>query len=118
MGQVRDCIQQGHFSQGKSLLRRDHHGPKSQPPWRLRNNARSSPFALGRIAAISQVALIFFGWCLAQDPNLVMSGFTVSHVHAPETTLRLLSLALGADAVVRLPSLTFPFDLSRGKQTR
>jgi len=47
-----------------------------------------------------------------------MSGFTVSNVHAPETTLRLLILALGAGAVVRLPSLTFLFGVFKGKETR
>jgi cytochrome d ubiquinol oxidase subunit II len=75
-------------------------------------------FALARIAAISQVTLILFGWCLAQYPNLVAPDLTVSNAHAPEITLRLLVLALGAGVIVLLPSLAFLFHLFKGKETR
>ena len=75
-------------------------------------------FALARIAAISQVTLILVGWCLAQYPNLVTPDLTVSNAHAPEITLRLLVLALGAGAIVLLPSLAFLFYLFKGKETR
>ena len=75
-------------------------------------------FALARIAAISQVTLILVGWCLAQYPNLVTPDLTVSNAHAPEITLRLLVLALGAGAIVLLPSLAFLFHLFKGKESR
>jgi cytochrome d ubiquinol oxidase subunit II len=75
-------------------------------------------FALTRTAAVSQVTLILVGWCLAQYPNLVTPDITVGNTHAPETTLRLLMMALGAGAIVLLPSLVFLFRLFKGKETR
>jgi cytochrome d ubiquinol oxidase subunit II len=75
-------------------------------------------FALARIAAISQVTLILAGWCLAQYPNLVTPDLTVNNAHAPEITLRLLVLALGAGAIVLLPSLAFLFHIFKGGESR
>ncbi len=75
-------------------------------------------FALARIAAIGQVTLILVGWCLAQYPNLVTPDVTVNNAHAPELTLRLLVLALGAGAMVLLPSLAFLFHIFKGKKIR
>ena len=75
-------------------------------------------FALARMAAIGQVTLILAGWCLAQYPNLVTPDVTVDNAHAPEITLRLLVLALGAGTVVLLPSLAFLFHLFKGKESR
>jgi cytochrome d ubiquinol oxidase subunit II len=72
-------------------------------------------FALARIAAIGQVTLILVGWCLAQYPNLITPDVTVNNAHAPEITLRLLVLALGAGAIVLLPSLAFLFHIFKGK---
>jgi len=70
-------------------------------------------FALARIAAIGQVTLILVGWCLAQYPNLVTPDLTVNNAHAPELTLRWLVLALGAGAIVLLPSLAFLLHLEK-----
>jgi cytochrome d ubiquinol oxidase subunit II len=75
-------------------------------------------FAVARIAAIGQVTLILVGWSLAQYPNLVTPDVTVNNSHAPEITLRLLLLALGAGAVVLLPSLAFLFHIFKGKESR
>jgi cytochrome d ubiquinol oxidase subunit II len=75
-------------------------------------------FALARLAAIGQVALILVGWCLAQYPNLVTPDVTVKNAHAPEITLRLLVLALGAGAIVLLPSLVFLFHIFKGGKNR
>ena len=72
-------------------------------------------FALARIAAIGQVTLILVGWCLAQYPHLITPDVTVNDAHAPEITLRLLVLALGAGAIVLLPSLAFLFHIFKGK---
>jgi cytochrome d ubiquinol oxidase subunit II len=73
-------------------------------------------FTVARIAAIGQVTLILLGWCLAQYPDLVTPDVTVNNAHAPEITLRLLILALGAGAIVLLPSLAFLFHLFKGKE--
>jgi len=62
-------------------------------------------FAAARMAAAGQVTLILFGWSLAQYPNLVAPDVTVLNAGAPDATLRLLALALGAGALVLLPSL-------------
>jgi cytochrome bd ubiquinol oxidase subunit II len=62
-------------------------------------------FALARNAAIGHVTLILLTWCLVPDPDLVTPDVTVNHAHAPEITLRLLVLALGAGAIILLPSL-------------
>lgn len=75
-------------------------------------------FAAARIAAVGQVTLILVGWSLAQYPNLITPDVTIDNVHAPEITLRLLVLALGAGAVVLLPSLAFLFHIFKGKQSR
>jgi hypothetical protein len=42
----------------------------------------------------------------------------VGNAHAPKITLRLLVLALGAGAIVLLPSLAFLFHLFKGKESR
>ena len=73
-------------------------------------------FTVARIAAIGQVTLILLGWCLAQYPDLVTPDVTVNNAHAPEITLRLLVLVLGAGAIVLLPSLAFLFHLFKGKE--
>jgi len=75
-------------------------------------------FGLARIAAIGQVTLILVGWSLAQYPHLIVPDVTVSNAHAPEITLRLLVLALGAGAIVLLPSLAFLFHLFKGNTSQ
>ena len=75
-------------------------------------------FAMARIAAIGQVTLILAGWSLAQYPNLITPDVTIDNAHAPEITLRLLVLALGAGAMVLLPSLAFLFHIFKGKESR
>ncbi len=73
-------------------------------------------YAAARIAAIGQVTIILIGWSVAQYPNLVTPDVTVLNGAAPAVTLRLLILALGAGAVVLLPSLGFLFYLFKGKE--
>jgi cytochrome d ubiquinol oxidase subunit II len=75
-------------------------------------------FALARMAAIGQVTLILVGWSVAQYPNLVTPDVTVVNAHAPELTLHLLILALGAGAIVLLPSLAFLLHIFKGKESR
>jgi cytochrome d ubiquinol oxidase subunit II len=61
------------------------------------------------------VTVILLGWSLAQYPNLVTPDVTVANASAPEITLRLLVIALGAGAIVLLPSLAFLFHIFKGK---
>jgi cytochrome d ubiquinol oxidase subunit II len=75
-------------------------------------------FALARMAAIGEVTLILVGWCLAQYPNLITPDVNVNNARAPEITLRLLVLALGAGAIVLLPSLAFLFHIFKGRESR
>lgn len=72
-------------------------------------------YSVARIAAIGQVSVILVGWSLAQYPNLVTPDVTVANGAAPEATLRLLVLALGAGAIVLLPSLALLYHLFKGK---
>lgn len=68
-------------------------------------------FALARVAAVAQVALILTGWAFAQHPHVIMPDVTFHQSAAPEATLRLLTLALAAGAVLLLPALIFLFRL-------
>ncbi len=72
-------------------------------------------FALARIAAMAEVILILGGWSLSQYPNLVTPDITIFNDDAPEITLRLLTYALAAGAVVLFPSLFFLFRIFKGK---
>ena len=74
-------------------------------------------FALARMAAIGQVTLILVGWSLAQYPNLITPDVTFTNAVAPEATLRLLVLALGAGSILLLPSLAFLFHIFKGKES-
>jgi len=64
-------------------------------------------FSLARVAAVAQVTIILIGWALAQFPHLVTPNVTIQNAAAPESTLKLLLLALGAGAVVLVPSLLY-----------
>lgn len=75
-------------------------------------------FRAARIAAVAQVTLILLGWGLAQFPHLVTPDVTVQNAAAPSSTLKLLLLALGAGAVVLLPSLFYLFQIFKGQEQR
>jgi cytochrome d ubiquinol oxidase subunit II len=66
-------------------------------------------YHLARVAVGAQVALIVWGWALAQYPYLIPPDLTIQGAAAPETTLRLILIALGLGAVVLLPSLAYLF---------
>jgi len=68
-------------------------------------------FRLARIAAAVQVSLIFWGWPLAQYPFLVPPDLSVENTAAPDTTLRLILIALAVGGVVLLPSLWYLFQV-------
>jgi cytochrome bd ubiquinol oxidase subunit II len=78
----------------------------------------SRRFYLARIAAVAQVTFILLGWGLAQFPHLVTPDVTLQNAAAPESTLKLLLLALGAGAVVLLPSLIYLFQIFNGQEER
>jgi cytochrome d ubiquinol oxidase subunit II len=75
-------------------------------------------FSWARVAAIGQVTVILLGWCLAQYPHLVYPDLTIYNTAAPEATLRLLVIALGAGAVILLPSLYYLFHVFKGNPGR
>jgi cytochrome bd ubiquinol oxidase subunit II len=75
-------------------------------------------FRAARIAAVAQVTFILLGWGLAQFPHLVTPDVTLQNAAAPESTLKLLLLALGAGTVVLLPSLLYLFQIFKGQEQR
>jgi cytochrome d ubiquinol oxidase subunit II len=75
-------------------------------------------FRLARIAAVIEVTLVLLGWGLAQFPHLVAPDVTIQNSAAPESTLRILLVALGVGAVVLLPSLVYLFQVFKGQEQR
>ena len=71
-------------------------------------------FVVARLAAIAEVTLILTGWSLAQYPKLITPDVTISNAAAPESTLRLLTYAVVAGAMVLFPSLFFLFRVFKG----
>jgi cytochrome bd ubiquinol oxidase subunit II len=69
----------------------------------------SRRFWWARVAAAAQVALIVWGWALAQYPYLVRPDLTIASSAAPESVLEALVVALFAGAVVLLPSMWYLF---------
>jgi cytochrome d ubiquinol oxidase subunit II len=78
----------------------------------------SRRFYLARIAAVAQVTFILLGWGLAQFPHLVTPDVTIQNAAAPESTLKLLLLALGAGTVVLLPSFFYLFQIFKRQEQR
>jgi cytochrome bd ubiquinol oxidase subunit II len=74
-------------------------------------------YRLARMAAIGQVALILIGWSVAQFPHLIVPDVDIFESAAPVATLRLLSIALAAGALVLLPSLYYLFHVFKGRET-
>jgi cytochrome d ubiquinol oxidase subunit II len=68
-------------------------------------------YRLARIGAGLQVSLIFWGWPVAQYPFLLPPAFTVTNSAAPETTLRLILIALAIGGVLLFPSLWYLFQI-------
>jgi cytochrome d ubiquinol oxidase subunit II len=65
-------------------------------------------FWWARVAA-TQVALIVWGWALAQYPYLIRPDVTIDSGAAPEPVLSLLLQVLLLGAVVLIPSLIYLF---------
>jgi cytochrome d ubiquinol oxidase subunit II len=58
-----------------------------------------------RIAAAAQVALIVFGWGVAQSPYLVRPGLTIVDSAGPSNNVSDLVIAAAMGALVLIPSL-------------
>jgi cytochrome bd ubiquinol oxidase subunit II len=68
-------------------------------------------YRLARIAAAAQVALILWGWALAQYPYAVRPHLTLAAAAAPENVLVVLLQVLGVGAVLLVPSLLYLFSI-------
>jgi cytochrome d ubiquinol oxidase subunit II len=68
-------------------------------------------YRLARIGVGLQVSLIFWGWPMAQYPFLLPPSYTIANSAAPETTLRLILIALAIGGVILLPSLWYLFQI-------
>lgn len=73
--------------------------------WALRREA----YVLARAAAAAQVAVLLWGWALAQWPYLVYPDLTVVTAAAPEPVLRFTLALLAPGLLVVLPSLWLLF---------
>ena len=71
-------------------------------------------FAVARVSAIGEVALILGSWSLSQYPKLITPDITIFNAAAPAITLRLLIYALILGAILLLPSLFFLFRIFKG----
>ncbi len=66
-------------------------------------------FRVARIAAAAQVSFILWGWAFAQYPFIIPVTLTIRQASAPDVTLELLLLGLGAGALILIPSLRYLF---------
>lgn len=72
-------------------------------------------FWWARTCAIVQVTLTIWAWGLAQFPYLVPPYLTVFNASSPEITLRLITVALLAGALLLFPSLFYLFRVFKGE---
>jgi cytochrome d ubiquinol oxidase subunit II len=77
-------------------------------------------FAAARLAAAGQVALVLWGWALAQYPYLLRPHVTLANAAAPASVRVMLLQVLAAGAVLLVPSLVWLFGSfgPRGRVTR
>src|SRR2546429_2435839 len=64
---------------------------------------------VARVAAVTQVSLILWGWALSQYPYILPPDLSIAGAAAPAATLRLVLGALALGALVLLPSLYYLF---------
>lgn len=72
-------------------------------------------YRLARIAAAGEVALILWGWGIAQYPYMLPPDLTIADAAAPRITLELVLIAVIAGAVVLFPSLYYLMRVFKGK---
>jgi len=68
-------------------------------------------YVWARRLAMAQVALILWGWALAQSPYLVVPDLTVTSAAAPPNVLATLLIVIGAGAVLLVPALWYLYAL-------
>jgi len=66
-------------------------------------------YGVARIAAAAEVALILWGWGVAQFPYLLPPDLTIAEAAAPPRTLNLALIAVLLGAIVLFPSLYYLF---------
>ena len=72
-------------------------------------------YPIARVAAAAQVALIVWGWGLAQYPYIVPPALTIEAAAAPRITLELVIAAVSVGAVVLFPSLYYLLRVFKGR---
>jgi len=72
-------------------------------------------YRIARVAAAAQVALILWGWGLAQFPYLLPPDLTIAQAAAPRITLELALTAVSAGAIVLFPSLYYLLKVFKGQ---
>jgi cytochrome d ubiquinol oxidase subunit II len=68
-------------------------------------------YRLARIAAAAQVALILWGWALAQYPFAIRPHLTLAEAAAPDNVLVVLLQVLGVGTALLVPSLLYLFGI-------
>jgi cytochrome d ubiquinol oxidase subunit II len=68
-------------------------------------------YELARATSAGAVTCITVGWAVAQSPYLLPGHLTLEQAAAGDATLRALLIALGAGAVVLVPSLVLLYRL-------
>jgi cytochrome d ubiquinol oxidase subunit II len=66
-------------------------------------------WAAARIAAVTQVSLILWGWVIVQYPFVIPPSLTIRAAAAPRITLVLLLYAVLAGGIVLVPALVYLF---------
>jgi cytochrome bd ubiquinol oxidase subunit II len=66
-------------------------------------------FVLVRITAALAVAAVLWGWGLAQYPDVLLPGLTISQAASPPATLLATTICVAAGLVLLLPSLAWLF---------
>ena len=73
-------------------------------------------YRLARIGAAGVVSLLLIGWAAAQFPHIIPPDLTIAQAAAPQSTQRLIAIALAFGAIVLLPSLAYLLRVFKGKQ--
>jgi cytochrome d ubiquinol oxidase subunit II len=71
-------------------------------------------FRFARAAAVAQVTLVLLGWGLAQYPYAIVPDVTFAATRAADSTLRMLTAALAAGALLLFPSFVYLYRVFKG----
>ena len=69
-------------------------------------------YALARVLAPLQVALVLWGWFGAQYPYIIVPDLTIAQAAAPDATLRVALGAVAAGTVLLVPSFYYLFKVT------